>query len=133
MKYLIDTNTLSNSILKKTSERNDIFVLQEVVDEYAYSDQELNNIARSNIQRLYVSKKHIDKLVEILKVHGDNFDLIRLYTNEGTSDVLLIAYILAERDKPESLFSDEFTIVTRDKELIKTANSYDIKCISNLN
>jgi len=132
MRYLIDTNTLSNGLLNESFKRDDIFVLKEIVEEYAFTDQEADKIKRSGIQILEVNKKHLQKLNDILKDHGDNFDLIRLYTNKGAGDVLMIAYILSEKERPEELFVDKYTIVTNDKELFNIARSYKINCISEL-
>ena len=132
MRYLIDNNTLSNTLLSRSLGRNDVFVLEEVVDEYVYLPEEVNKIKSAGIQILKLSKKHLEESIKILSDHGNNYKLIRLYTNKGCGDVMMLAYVLAERDKPNSLFTEEYTLVTCDKELTKIARMYGIKSVSRL-
>ena len=130
MKYLLDTNILHTSLINKNLKQGEFFVIQDVVDEWVNSSEKISRIRRAGIGILEIGKKHLDKLTEVLTAHGDNFDLIRLYTGEGTADVMMLAYILAEKEKPETLFEEEFTLVTNDKPLIKAAEGYGIKCMS---
>ena len=132
MRYLLDTHTLSKNLLNKSLKRDDLYVLQEVVDEWAYSKVEVASITSSGIRVIQIAKKHLDKLIEVLGVHGDNFKLIRLYTGEGTADVVMLAYVLSERDAPDTLFPEEYTLVTKDKELSLVAKSYGIRCVSDV-
>lgn len=132
MRYLLDTNTLSKSLIGRSLKRDDLFILDEVVDEWAFTQAELTSIKTSGIRTLTVSKKHLDKLVEVLTSHGDNFKLIRLYTGEGTADVVMLAYILAEKDDSYTLFPEDYVLVTQDRELISIATAYGIKSVPNL-
>jgi rRNA-processing protein FCF1 len=75
---------------------------------------------------------HIVKMKEVMATHGDNLKLIRLYTSEGVGDIAMLAYVLAERDTPNKLFSESYTLVTQDKELCTVAKSYGIPCLADL-
>ncbi len=130
MKYLLDTNILHTSLINKNLKRGEFFVIQDVVDEWVNSSERISRIRSAGIGILEIGKKHLGKLSEVLTTHGSNFDLIRLYTGEGTADVMMLAYILAEKEKPDTLFEEEFTLVTNDKPLIKAAEGYGIKCMS---
>lgn len=132
MRYLLDTHILSASLMSGASTRKDLFILQEVADELAYSKEDTARLQRSGIKILEITDRHIKKLKEVLVDHGSNFNLIRLYTGEGTADVVMLAYILCERDTPATLFPEECTLVTKDKELISVARSYGIACISKI-
>ncbi len=132
MRYLLDTHTLTNKIMSRSSGRNDIFVIDEVANEYAFVPSEISRINSAGISIIYLGKKHLDKLTEIMANHGTNLKLIRLCTGKGSADVLMLAYILSERDHPDTLFTDEYTLVTRDKELTAVAKSYNIKVIASI-
>ncbi len=132
MRYLIDNNTLSNALLSRSLGRKDVFVVSEIVDEYAYIPEEVVKIKSFGINILEVGKKHLETAAKILNDHADNLKLIRLYTNKGCGDVMMLAYIVAEKEKPESLFTEEYTLVTRDKELISVAKIYGIKSVERL-
>lgn len=132
MRYLLDTHMLSNNLLVRAIKRNDLFILREIAEEYAFSDEEVKKITWAGIQIVDIGKKHLERLKVVLVDHGDNFNLIHLYTNEGGGDILMISYILSEKERPETLFVEEYTLVTKDKELISVASSYGIKCIFDL-
>jgi rRNA-processing protein FCF1 len=132
MRYLLDTNTLSNHLISKAFNRKDLFILSEVAHEFAFLKSEISKITGAGISILDVSKKHLEKLKEVMSKHGSNLKLIRLYTGKGTADVVMIAYILSERDNPETLFTEEYTLVTKDKELTSVAKSYNIKVVTTL-
>lgn len=132
MRYLIDNNTLSNALLNRSLGRNDVFVLQEIVDEYVYLPEEVSKIKSVGIKILQVEKKHLEASIEILSNHGSNYKLIRLYTNKGCGDVMMLAYAVAERDRPDSLFNEEYTLVTCDNELAKIAEIYGIKSVNRM-
>lgn len=129
MKYLLDKNILTNSLTLNIHKRYDLCVTQDVLDEASFTKQEISKIKNTGIQILRVSKKHLEKLAEVLASHGKNLKLINLYLGEGTADVVMIAYILAEVSSDKSLFPEEYTIVTKDIELISVAAAYNIKCI----
>lgn len=132
MKYLLDTHSLSDNLMARSSKRNDLFVIQEVVEEYVYSQEDDAKFRESAIKVIELEHKHFKKLQEILSVHGDNYSLIRLYTGKGTADVLMLAYVVAEIEAPETLFEEDYRIITKDKTLIEVAKTYGIKCIDTL-
>lgn len=130
MRYLLDTHTLTNQIMSRPLKRNDLFVIDEVADEYAFVKSEISKITNAGISIIYLTKKHLTKLTEIMISHGSNLKLIRLCTGKGSADVLMLAYILSERDHPETLFNEEYTLVTKDKELANIAKGYKIKVVT---
>jgi hypothetical protein len=132
MKYLLDVNILSNKLLSRAAKRYDLFVIEDVAKEYASSQLELQNIRTAGINIVPIERKHLEKLKEVLAVHGDNFKLIRLYTGKGTGDVMMIAFILAEKERPERLFDEEYTLITADAELRAVASSYKISSTDKL-
>lgn len=132
MRYLLDTHTLTNQILSRSSKRNDLFVIDEVADEYAFVKSEISKITSAGISIIYLTKKHLAKLTEIMVAHGSNLKLIRLCTGKGSADVLMLAYILSERDNPDTLFTEEYTLVTKDKELTNIAKGYKIKVVTQI-
>lgn len=133
MRYLVDTNTLSNEIIKNSVRRRDLFVIREVTDEYASTSDEVSKIQSSGISILDLEKRHYESMAQVLAKHGDNLELIRLYTNKGSSDIAMLAYILGDKNmEQKSLFPEEYQIVTKDKELIKVAKSYGITCVDRI-
>jgi len=129
MKYILDKNVLTNNLAENIEKRDDLCITQDVLEESGFSDQEVAKIRKAGVQILNVAKKHLEKLSQIMTVHGSNLKLINLFSGKGTADVVMIAYILAEREKPESLFTEEYTIVTNDKELISVTSKYNIQCV----
>lgn len=132
MKYLLDKNILSNDLINNSQKRDDLCVTEEVLYEAGYTGKDYSKIRSARIQIVKLSKKHLDKLSLFMADHGANLKLINLFTGKGTADVVMISYILSERDNPESLFPEEYTIVTKDKELMSVADIYGIKCISKI-
>lgn len=132
MKYLLDKNVLSNNLTKNVTNRDDLCVTEDVLEEAFFTQVEIKNLFAAGVKVLKVSKRHLEKLKEVLANHGDNFKLINLWSGKGTADVVMIAYVLCEKNNPESLFPEDFTIVTKDKELISIASLYGISCIPEL-
>jgi hypothetical protein len=124
MRYLLDTNSLNINHIQLASKGNEVFVLKEVVDEKTMYGSTSSNLRDVSI--LYPEAKHLRRLQILLSHEGDNFGLIRLYTCEGTADVMMLAYVLAEQENPETLFAEQYTIVTQDNALIEAANRYGI-------
>jgi rRNA-processing protein FCF1 len=129
MQYLIDKNILTKRYKENVEKRSDICVLQDVLEEAEYTETDLRMYRKSGVQILKLAKKHIEKLKEVMTAHGNNLSLIDLYTGKGVADVAMISFILVETEVPGNLFSDEFTIVTNDQELIAVAGQYGIPCI----
>lgn len=132
MKYLLDTNILFTNITGKISKRSDLCITEDVAEECTSSPERVSKIKILGIEVLETKKKHLEKLKDVLAKHGDNMDLIRLYSGKGKADVMMLAYILAEKEKQETLFQEEYILVTRDKPLTTIAQEYGIKCIENL-
>jgi hypothetical protein len=130
MRYLLDTNSLNTHLLQRSVEGGNVFVLKEVEDERTMYGSSPSNLRGVNI--LEPTIKHLRRLQQLLVVEGDNFELIRLYTGEGTADVAMLAYVLAEREQPESLFPEEYIIITQDKAVLEAAGRYGISCQSTL-
>ena len=132
MRYLIDTNKISSEVLRRSQQSRDIFVLDEIVREYSFEKRDKVGLLRASVQILEIKKKHLQKLMDVLKEHGDNLDLIRLFSNNGSGDVLMLAYVLSEMNNPDTLFEEKYTIVTADTELTRIAKSYSINCITEI-
>jgi tRNA G18 (ribose-2'-O)-methylase SpoU len=130
MKYLIDTNSISNTNLQKARRRNNLYILKETLDEKT-PDEDKQKIKSYGVHIIDLSKKHLEKLKEVMTLHGDDFKLIRLYTNKGSADLVALAFLLVEKNK-EGLFDEDYIFVTKDNPLAKVLRSYDIKCVENL-
>lgn len=87
---------------------------------------------KAGIKVLSLNAKHFERLLRVLEKHGDNFDLIRLFTAEGTADVLMLAFIIAESEEGAELFPEKWTLVTKDTGLLAAAKDYGITCTSEL-
>ncbi len=132
MKYILDKNVLTNTAKGNLDNRDDLCITEDVLDEAGFNDQEVAKIKKAGVQILKISKKHLEQLAEVMATHGDNLKLIDLCTGKGTADVVMIAYAVSERDNPSTLFTEHFTIVTNDKELIAVASTYNIECVSQI-
>lgn len=129
MKYILDKNVLTNTLRENIHKRHDLCVTQDVLEEAGFTKQEITKIKKSGVHILKVLGKHLEKLTEVLATHGGNFKLINLYLGEGSADVIMISYILAEQENNLCLFPEEYTLVTKDLELTSVAASYNINCI----
>lgn len=129
MKYVLDNNIFPNNPFDKILKRHDVAVIEDVLDEARYTKQEIAIIQKQGVTILKPTKKHFIKLKEVMATHGDNYKLINLYLGTGAADVMMIAYILAERDYTQVLFPEEYIIVTKDTELTTIASSYGIQCV----
>lgn len=131
MKYLLDTNILFSQIDGKTTKHSDLYITEDVAEECISSPERLAQIKVVGITTLEIKKKHLEKLKEVLKDHAHNLGLIRLYSGKGKADVTMLAYILAEREKPQTLFymDDDYALVSKDKILTEIAQSYGINCL----
>jgi len=131
MNYIFDTNSLSNEILYAAKGRSDFFITEEVLDERTRSEDEKKRLLRSNIKILYTEIRHLYELKEILRLHGANLKLIRMYSGEGSADVLILAHILSDQEEERfSLFPQTWSIITDDAELSKIAQQYGINVFS---
>lgn len=132
MRYILDKNLLTNYVTENVDRRDDLCITEDVVGEAGFNDKEIAQMKNVGVKILNIGKKHLDKLSEVMASHGDNLKLINLSAGKGTADVMMIAYVLAEHHDPEILFKEEFTIVTKDRELTSVANKYGLECIMQL-
>lgn len=128
MKYLIDTHILTNRNLTSISKGNSVYILEETLGEHTESDMEIQKLIAANIGILTLEARHLEKMKEVMENNGANLKLIRLFTSEGTGDIAMLSFILAERDNEDTLFPESYKLVTQDKELRKVAESYGIIC-----
>ncbi|GEM_PF-2072330 len=128
MKYLLDTNSVANELLKK---RGDFFIIRDVLSESPRLREKEIELRSFGVTIVEVTIKQLRKLKEVVLFdHCGNLKLIRLYTNMGMADVLMLAYILSETEQ-EGLFPPEpWTLVTKDAPLSDAAKKYDIECVS---
>jgi rRNA-processing protein FCF1 len=132
MKYLLDRNILSNKLTENAQNEYDLCITQDVLDESNFTKQDISRIKSQGIQTLNLSKRHFEKLKEVMASHGTNTSLINLFTGQGAADVAMMAYILAEQEADKTLFPEQYSIVTKDTELTKVAQSYGINCVTGL-
>jgi hypothetical protein len=130
--YLIDANMIFSKLDSLGTNRKDILVLDDIKDEIAPSEERIIKLEKAGVRFVYPAKIHFEKLKLVLAEHGDNKELIRLYTNEGVGDVLLIAYALAEREGQRGLFPLEYIIISNDKAVLEVASKYNIDCINEI-
>ena len=134
MRYLLDTNLVPdpNSL---PSDRKDLFILHEIFEECS-PHLRLKLRKSSVIQTLSMKPMHVKRLNYVMEHVGNNTSLINLYTNQGASDVAMLAYVFAEREDSDNLFArlptQEMQIVTNDKPLTEAARKMGIKCIDRL-
>lgn len=132
MKYLLDTNSLSKSAYSRAHSHKDICILEEVRDEFTSHGSSNTKRIPHAVEIINIEAKHLRKLQELMVEEGANFDLIRLYTAEGTADAMILAFVLCERDNPDTLFPEEYVIVTTDTGLQSAAAKYGVKSISKI-
>jgi rRNA maturation endonuclease Nob1 len=131
MRYLLDTNSLSKDVLDLASKRADFFVIRDVLDELPTAEEDQRRIRAAKVNILEVEPKHLAKLLEVMNKYGDDLKLVRLYTGEGTADVVMLAYVLADREAShEKLFYEEWTLVTDDAELRRVSAENGIASMS---
>ncbi|MBQ2638968.1 hypothetical protein IJF91_02810 [Candidatus Saccharibacteria bacterium] len=128
-KYIIDTNvaaTLSRATMKTKIFTEKCFLPEEIL--YELKD---NKIVGHDIlykQNLPTTLEILNKLQSIVMHKAEK--VIDLYNNEGNGDVMIVATILAERDKElGQMLLTEWVIVTEDKGLTKLASEFDIRTI----
>lgn len=132
MKYLLDTNIIFSLLNKSLNKGLYFCITEDVLSECEYYQERIPKIKALGLEILETKKKHLEKLKEVLVKHGDNFELVRLYSGKGKADVGILAYILAERDNCETLFPEEYILITKDKPLSDAAKEYGIKCLSQI-
>lgn len=130
MKYLLDRNIFNKDLKFNTQHRQDLCITQDIIDESGFTRQDTVRIKGFKLQVLKFKKSHFEKLKELLEEIGHNLKLLNLYLGEGTADIMMIAFILAERDEDKTMFPEEYTIVTKDAELTTVAKAYNIGCVS---
>ena len=66
MKYIIDTNSLNKGTLDSLRGRNDICVVQEVIDEYSVDNTDISHLRKSGLNILELTFKHIKRISSIV-------------------------------------------------------------------
>lgn len=132
MKYLLDTNSLNLTTIRKGPRRVDLCTIQEVVDEHTAYGKKPSFVDSVGIEILDIKTKHLEILKRIMDAEGSNLRLIRLFTAEGAADALILAFAIAERDVRDTLFAEEYTIITNDTALSVAAAKYGIQCRKDL-
>jgi len=132
MRYLIDKNSFSGRYMRNEEGRKDLFVLQDVLEESEYGPDEISEFKKAGINILKPSKKHLEKLKDVMADIGKNLDLVNLYTAQGVADAVMIAFALAEQESNNSLFEEPYVIVTKDQGLITAAKKYSILCVDSI-
>lgn len=130
MKYLLDTNSVSNALLDKIRGRSDFYIMRDVLDESSTLRGKESDLKRAGISVIEMTIQTLNNLKDVLLKHGTNFQLIDLYTGKGTADVLMLAHVLSEK-APNTLFAPElWTIVSTDGPLKDAAKTYGVQCVT---
>lgn len=126
MKFILDNNQITSKLL--SSNRDDLFTLSEIANEFNPGNKGYSRIQKSNIKIVDLKDKHINAMIEIMTLYGDDIELIDLAEAEGMGDVAILAYVLGEIQHPDMFdLNQEFTIVTSDKGIRKYCDIYNIK------
>lgn len=127
--YLLDTNIIaSKNILSKIPEKHNFCVIDQTLEELKAAEDILEEIRRLQIKELSIKKEHLIELSEVMKKNGRNLDLIQLFNNTGTADVIMLAYVIVE-GKIVTLFPDKYILVTEDSALRSVAKEYGIESL----
>ena len=132
MKYMLDKNIFTRKYRDNEDRRVDLCITQDILDESGFTREDIKKIKESGLRVLYFSKIHYEKLKEVLEETGGNINLLNLFLGEGTADIMMIAYILAEKENDNSWFPEEYTIVTNDAGLTEVAASYGISTLKSI-
>lgn len=134
--YIVDTNLLSKDVLVRSQGRSDLIILEEIFQERTQKDPVLErSIRESSIRIISLETHHYNKMKEILRDYGDQQNLLSLLLNEGSADVAILSFIIAERELASNALPEireEFIIVTNDNGLIEVAEAYSIKVQTSL-
>jgi hypothetical protein len=132
MKYLLDAHALSNAVIGESKRRDDLFIVEDVLSEWANTDAQKGRVTNSfNI--IPVSYEQLVQAQNIMEAHGDNLKLVQLYNDKGTGDIMMLAHVLNVREKRRTaLFEEEMVIVTKDAEVKKVAAEYQIKTVEKI-
>lgn len=134
MNYLLDTNVISglpaSTVEQFTKLRGSLFVVTEVKEELEGAQSRLNLINQTEVQELEISAGILQKVADLMRQVGKEFSLINLFENKGGADVVMIAHVLYENLRSDTLFKEEWTIITNDGPLTTIARKYGIRVIS---
>ncbi len=129
MKYLLDTNSVPRSLLQRPKLKNLCFMLREVIEEWPGLLANLDNLEIEGLRLIETDINLLISLQEVMKEHGDNLGLIDLYSNLGTGDILILAFLNNEH-RVKGMFDLDWTLVTDDLALTKAAKDYGFKTIN---
>lgn len=134
MNYLLDTNVITG-LPKETVEkfinlRGSLYVVTEVKEELEGAQSRLSLLEQTEVQELEISAGILQKVSDLMAEIGNEFSLINLFENKGGADVVMIAHVLYENLRSDTLFKEQWTIVTNDGPLTNVAKKYGIRVIS---
>lgn len=125
-KYVVDTNFLISHWMKiKDSPRVDaIVILDCVANECKTDDSEWRHLVCETVADTYAEVQRVFDVAKNAGIH-----LVDLYNEQGASDPVLLAYVLAEnRGNQGALFSSKYVIVTDDKAVQRVAEVLGVDC-----
>lgn len=129
--YLVDNNVLSRMTRSQRAHmatRGDCWIPSEVLHEA----DGFPDILLLTEMEYPLTASVIDKLRLVMsELKPGDADLVDLYANEGNADPILIACALDARESSEdSLFPEEWVVVTNDGALRDTAVGWSVRTIS---
>lgn len=127
MAYLMDTHSVTRNFLTTRNLPDDIYIIRDVEDELLVVESRRDWLASSKVNVLDLQADHYEKLKFVLDRYGDEIGLIDLSQNKGKADVLMLAFILTERERTDTLFRTQFILITKDESLISAARSFGIE------
>ena len=134
MNYLLDTNLISglptNTVKQFIKLRGSLYVVTEVREELEGALSRLALLDQTEVQELEISAGILQKVADLMRQVGNDFSLISLFENKGGADVVMISHVLYEMRRSDTLFKEEWTIVTNDGPLTIVARRYGIRVIS---
>lgn len=134
MNYLLDTNIISGLPTDVVEDfiklRGSLYVITEVREELEGAQSRLNLLDQTEVQELEISVGILQKVADLMQQVGKEFNLISLFENKGGADVVMLAHVLYENLRSDTLFKEEWTIVTNDGPLTNTARKFGIRITS---
>jgi hypothetical protein len=129
--YLLDTNALSRLT---ASERASRFMRARcgITDDVLWESRDLADAAQLQILVQPMTADALTVIKEIMrKVLVGNLKLVNLYSNKGAADPGLVACAVAATTRSQdTLFRQEWLVVTDDGEVRTTAERFDVEWMS---
>lgn len=129
--YLVDTNALSRL---SASERASRFVRDRcgITDDVFWESRDLADAAQLQILVQPTTAHALAVIKEIMnKVPVGDLKLVNLYGNKGAADPGLVACAIAATARSQdTLFQQEWLVVTDDREVRRKAERFDVEWMS---